>query len=70
MKARVGDHVVLQPQRVGDCVRRGTVVEIRGTVDVPLYIVRWPDGHESVCFTDSGVTVEHAHDEDQLQPTA
>jgi hypothetical protein len=70
MKARVGDHVVLQPRQVGDRVRRGRVVDIRGSVDTPLYIVRWPDGHESVYSTDSDVTVEHADDDDRLQPMA
>jgi hypothetical protein len=37
------------------------IVDVRGTADAPLYVVRWSDGHEGVCFAGSDVTVEPAH---------
>jgi hypothetical protein len=37
------------------------IVDVRGAAETPLYIVRWSDGHESVCFADSDVIVDHPH---------
>jgi hypothetical protein len=70
MEARLGDHVRTRPRNPGEHRRRGEIVDVRGTADTPLYIVRWSDGHESVCFPDSDVIVEHAHARDDPFPSA
>jgi hypothetical protein len=68
MKAKVGEHVVIPGRGFGDPLRRGVIVDVRGTVDAPLYIVRWSDGHEGVCFADSDVIVEQAHTDIHSDP--
>jgi hypothetical protein len=61
MKAKVGDHIMIPGRKLGDPLRRGEIVDVRGTADAPMYIVRWSDGHEGVCFPDSDVVVDQAH---------
>jgi len=49
MQATVGDHVVVRGHRVGELVRRGTVIDVRGSRGMPPYLVRWEvDGHEGL----------------------
>ena len=48
MIANVGDHMVLRGHESGGHDRRGEIVEVRGVAGAPPYVVRWPDGHESL----------------------
>jgi hypothetical protein len=71
MRARIGDHIVVRQHSADPPERRGEVVEVREgrrADEATLYIVRWPDGHESACFADSDVVVERTRGfDDQLQ---
>jgi len=35
------------------------VLEVRGSGDVLLYVVRWDDGHQGVCSPGPETRVEH-----------
>ena len=50
MKAKIGDHIVVEGHTVGSPRREGEVVEVRGTDGDPPYVVRWNDGHEGLTF--------------------
>jgi hypothetical protein len=53
MNVRVGDHIAVESEHVGQPTREGEVLEIlEGTAGL-RYRVRWFDGHESL-FTPSG----------------
>jgi uncharacterized protein DUF1918 len=53
MDVRVGDHIVVESEHVGQPTREGEVLEVVEGSTGPRYRVRWFDGHESV-FTPSG----------------
>ena len=60
MQARVGDRIVIRGHRVGQPIRDGEVLEVRGPDGGPPYIVRWEDnGHETLFFPGSDADVEH-----------
>ena len=59
MRAAVGDRISIPGRHVGDTNRAGEVVEVRGTDDAPLYVVRWDDGHEGVCSPGAETRVDH-----------
>ena len=60
MQARVGDRIVIRGHRVGEPIRDGEILEVRGPDDGPPYIVRWEDtGHESLFFPGSDALIEH-----------
>lgn len=60
MQARVGDRIVIRGHRVGQPLRDGEVLEVRGPDGGPPYIVRWEDnGHETLFFPGSDADVEH-----------
>lgn len=50
MKARIGDHIVVESNVVGSPRREGEIVEVRGSDGAPPYFVRWSDGHEGLTF--------------------
>lgn len=51
MIATVGDHLLVHNTHVGEHVREGEIVEVRGADGGPPYVVRWTDdGHESLVF--------------------
>lgn len=53
MGGKVGDHIVVESETVGQPTREGEILEvIEGEVGL-RYRVRWADGHETV-FTPSG----------------
>ena len=64
MKARVGDRIVIRGHHVGEPIRDGELLEVRGADGGPRYIVRWEDtGHETLFFPGSDALIEHlAHD--------
>ena len=38
----------------------GMIVEVLGESDAPPYVVRWPDGHESLFIGSTNAVVDHA----------
>ncbi|WP_448072574.1 DUF1918 domain-containing protein [Georgenia yuyongxinii] len=50
MRAQRGDHIVLAGGRVGETVRDGEILEVRGEDGRPPYLVRWSDGREVLLF--------------------
>lgn len=60
MRAKVGDRIVVKGHHVGEPVRDGEVLEVRGEDGGPPFLVRWSDnGHESLFYPGSDATVEH-----------
>ena len=49
MHAVVGDRIVTPGLHVGDTVRSGEVLEVRGLGTDLLYVIRWDDGHQGLC---------------------
>lgn len=60
MKANVGDRLHVHGRNVGDSQRVGEIVEVHGQDGAPPYLVRFPDGHETLVFPGSDATVEAA----------
>jgi Domain of unknown function (DUF1918) len=60
MKASVGDHIVLRGLGTDEPDRRGEIVEVLGEAGAPPYLVRWPDGHESLYIGKTDAFVDHA----------
>ncbi len=59
MQAAVGDRITTPGRHVGDPVRSGEVIGVRGQGASTLYVVRWDDGHEAVCSPGPETKVEH-----------
>lgn len=59
MHAAVGDTIAVPGRSVGESGRLGEVVDIRGEGGAPPYVVRWEDGHESVCLPGPEARVCH-----------
>ena len=60
MKANVGDRLHVHGRTVGDVDRVGEIVEVHGEDGAPPYLVRFPDGHETLVFPGPDATVEVA----------
>ena len=60
MRAAVGDRIAVPGRHVGDARRTGEVLDVRGSDDAQLYVVRWDDGHEGLCSPGAEARVEHA----------
>jgi hypothetical protein len=61
MKARAGDRLVLEGNRLGDGRRVGTIVAVRHADGGPRYVVRWRDtDHEALIFPGPDARVEPA----------
>ena len=60
MQAKVGDHLVVDSNKVGSPQREGEIVEVRGADGAPPYVVRWDDGHEGVMYPGSDAFVTHS----------
>lgn len=61
MHAKPGDRLVVGGHRVGEPAREAEILEVRGDKGSPPYYVRWADGHESLVYPGSDMTVEHHH---------
>lgn len=59
MRARVGDRVVIHGRVVGAAERAGEVVDVRGSEENPLLVVRYDDGHEAILSPGSDCEVRH-----------
>ena len=65
MKAQPGDQIVIRGHTVGEHVRKGEVIEVRGDDGGPPYVVKWDDnGHESLFFPESDAFIEHLEHND------
>ena len=60
MKAKVGDRLVRHGVPVDEPGHAGVIVEVHHDDGSPPYLVRWPDGHESLVFPGPDATVEPA----------
>ncbi|HLT12346.1 MAG TPA: DUF1918 domain-containing protein [Micromonosporaceae bacterium] len=58
MRANVGDRLHVHSHTVGAQDRVGTIVEVRGQDGAPPYLVRFPDGQESLIFPGPDAVVE------------
>lgn len=48
MQAKIGDRVRIHGRTVGAAERQGEVLEVRGSAENPLLVVRYDDGHEVI----------------------
>ena len=50
MKANVGDQLLVESSTAEQHRREGEIIEVRGADGAPPFVVRWPDGHEALCY--------------------
>lgn len=50
MRAKVGDHLVVESKTVDQPRRDGEVLEVQGEDGAPPYLVRWSDGHQGLTY--------------------
>ena len=60
MRATVGDQLHVHGRTVGEQDHLGQIMEVRGSNGEPPYLVRYPDGHESLVFPGPDAVVEPA----------
>ena len=60
MHATRGDRLVIQGNHVGEPLRDGEIIEVRGKDGAPPYLVRWEDGHEGLCYPPPEAKLQHA----------
>jgi hypothetical protein len=60
MHAVVGDRVRIHGRTVGAAERLGEVVEVRGSDDSPLLVVRYDDGHQAILSPGGDCEIIHA----------
>ena len=53
MQAPVGDELTVKGRHHGDEDRICEIIQVIGADGAPPYLVRWPDGHESMFFVRS-----------------
>lgn len=65
MRAQPGDRIVLAGGHVGEMVRDGEIIDVRGPDGAPPYMVRWSDGREGLVFPgpDAELRVAHSREE-------
>ncbi len=54
MAAHVGDHIILESEKVGRPAREGEILEVIPSAAHERYRVRWNDGHESTITPGGG----------------
>ena len=50
MRAKTGDHIIIETTKLDTQRRHGDVLEVLGDHDSEHYRVRWQDGNESIYF--------------------
>jgi hypothetical protein len=50
MKAKIGDLLVVESSSAEQHRTEGEIVDVRGQDGAPPFVVRWPDGHEGLCY--------------------
>ncbi len=58
MQASVGDRLHVHSRTVGTKDRVAEIIEVRGGGGRPPYLVRFPDGHESLVYPGPDCVVE------------
>jgi hypothetical protein len=58
MHAVVGDQLHVHGRLVGTPDRVGEIIDVRGQDGGPPYLVRFPDGHETLVFPGPDASVE------------
>lgn len=58
MRATIGDRLHLHSNTVGVQDKVGEIVEIRGEKGAPPYLVRFPDGHQSLIYPGPDCVIE------------
>ena len=58
MHAQTGDRLHVHGRNVGNPDHVGEIVEVRGADGGPPYLVRFPDGHETLVFPGPDCVVE------------
>jgi hypothetical protein len=59
MRATVGDRIRVHGRAVGMADHLGEVIEIRGTDDEQLLVIRYDDGHEGVLSPGADCEILH-----------
>jgi hypothetical protein len=62
MRAEVGDRLLVHGRVVGTPDQTAEIIEVRGPDGAPPYVVRKPDGHESLVYPGTDALVEHPRD--------
>lgn len=60
MEAKIGDRLHVHSNTVGARDRVAEIIEVRGPAGGPPYLVRYPDGHESLVFPGPDCVIEPA----------
>ena len=60
MDAKIGDRLHVHSNTVGARDKVAEIIEVRGQAGAPPYLVRFPDGHESLIFPGPDCVVERA----------
>ncbi|HYJ49999.1 MAG TPA: DUF1918 domain-containing protein [Microbacterium sp.] len=60
MHATVGDRVRIHGRIVGAAERVGEVIEVRGSEENPLLVVRYDDGHQAILAPGGDCEILHA----------
>src|SRR5205814_8617620 len=60
VQATVGDRLHVHARIVGQQDRDAEIIEVRGENGAPPYLVRFPDGHESLLYPGPDCVVEQA----------
>jgi hypothetical protein len=60
MRATVGDQLHVHSRVVGEAEHLGVILEVRGADGEPPYLVRHPDGQETLVFPGPDAVVEPA----------
>lgn len=63
MRAKVGDRLHVHSRVVGVDDRVGEIVDVRGENGEPPYLIRFPDGHESLVFPGPDSVIEPGESE-------
>jgi hypothetical protein len=58
MHAAVGDRLHVHGHTVGTRDQVAVIVEVRGTDGAPPYLVRYPDGHTTLCCPGPDAVIE------------
>lgn len=60
LQASVGDRLHVHSHTVGVTDKIALIVEVRGDDGAPPYLVRFPDGHETLVYPGSDCVIEAA----------
>ena len=60
MRGQVGDRISVRATHVGERVRDGQIMEVRGPDGSPPYVVEWSEtGHRGLYYPDTDAVIHH-----------